>query len=61
MKSFKGLFEASYSGNLGFEEMIKFYKKASDKDVKELNKIIDDKDWEGYKRIIQKVLGVRLK
>ena len=53
--------EASYSGNIGFEEMTKFYKKASDEDINKMEKFLNNNDWEGFKKLIKKVLGVLLK
>lgn len=61
MESFKILFEAAYPGNLGFEEMMRFFQKASEKDVVKMQKIVKDENWEDYKKIIKKVLGVSLK
>lgn len=53
--------EASYSGNIGFEEMTKFYQKADKKDEDEMEKILKNDDWDGFKKLIKKVLGVLLK
>jgi len=53
--------EASYSGNIGFEEMTKFYKKASEEDINKMEKFLNNNDWEGFKKLIKKVLGVLLK
>lgn len=61
MESFKTLFEASYSGNLGFVEMMKFFQKASKKEQDEMKKIVDNEDWEGYKKLIFKVLKIKLR
>lgn len=53
--------EASYAGNLGFEEMVKFYDKASDDEVGKMEKYLKNDDWDGFKKLIKKVLGVLLK
>mgnify|MGYP001106719003 CR=1 FL=1 len=55
------LTEASYPGNIGAIEMIKFFQNASDNDIKSMQKIVDAKNWTSYKKLIKKVLGVDLK
>ena len=56
----KSLPEASYEGNMGFEEMMKFHRIATEKQVELLNKLIDqDKIKEAWK-LVQKVVGVKL-
>jgi hypothetical protein len=52
--------EESYPGNIGIMEIIAFYKKASNKEVKEMEKVAKKKDWEGFKKIIKDVTGVDL-
>jgi len=52
--------EASYMGNLGFEEMVRFYQIADEAQIKEMENLIKHADWEGFKRLIYKVIGVRL-
>ena len=62
MKSFSSfLKEASYSGNIGFEELYKFYQIASNNDITEMEKIIKNNNFEAFKNLIKKVLGVVLK
>jgi len=58
---FKKLTEASYAGNIGFEEMVKFYQKANPKDEEEMEKILNKNDWESFKKLIKRVLGVTLR
>lgn len=58
---FKKLNEAAYSGNIGFEELVKFYQKADDKQEEEMEKIISKEDWVAFKKLIKKVLGISLK
>ena len=53
--------EAAYAGNIGFEEMIKFYQKASDEDIKKMEAMIKKKSWNGVKKLFKLVLGVELK
>lgn len=53
--------EASYSGNIGFQEMVEFYKKASPMDIKYIEKLIKDNNWNGVKRLFKKILGINLK
>jgi len=53
--------EAAYPGNIGFEEMVKFYKLASKADLKLMGKAIDKNDWTTFKRLIDKVVGTKLK
>lgn len=59
-KKYLKLREASYAGNLGFQEMVKFYRKANSQQEADMERIIEKGDWEEYKKLIQKVLGVRL-
>lgn len=54
------VYEASYPGNLGIEEMVKFYKTASKAEIKEMEKAVEKKDWQKFKNIIKKVLEVEL-
>jgi len=53
--------EAVYKGNMGVMEMMKFYQVASDKEQKEMDKVVNKNDWEGFKLLIKKVLGIELK
>ena len=40
--------------------MVQFYQKASDSDIKKMEKIADRNDKKAFKKLIQKVLGVSL-
>jgi len=60
MKDFKNLIEMTYPGNIGFSEMVSFYQEATDSQIKEMETIIKKSDWNGFKRLIQKVLKVKL-
>lgn len=53
--------EAAYSGNIGFQEMIEFYQKASDEQIKKMEAMIKKKSWDGVKALFKLVLGVELK
>ena len=53
--------EAAYMGNLGFEEMVNFYQKADDKEIKKMESVIKKGDWNGFKNLIFDVLGKKLK
>jgi enolase len=59
--NYKDLDEAAYSGNIGFEEMVKFYQEADKTEIAKLEKLIKNDDWDGYKKLIQDVLNIRLK
>jgi hypothetical protein len=54
------LTEASYPGNMGIMEMIEFYKKASNKEVKQMEQAAKKKDWDAFRQIIKDVIGVEL-
>ena len=56
-----GLTEAAYPGNIGFVEMVEFYKVASNPEIKEMEKIIKKGDWNKFKELITKVTGRDLK
>ena len=56
-----GLDEAAYPGNIGFVEMVEFYKVASPSEIKEMEKIIKKGDWNKFKELITKVTGEKLK
>lgn len=53
--------ESSYSGNIGFEELAKFYKVANKEQKKEMDKILEKEDWNAFKDLIRKVVGTKLK
>ena len=53
--------DAAYLGNIGFEELISFYKKADETQIKKMEKIIKDGDWNKFRNMIYNVLGVKLK
>jgi enolase len=56
-----GLSEAAYPGNIGFEEMVEFYKVASKSEIAEMEKVIKKGDWNKFKELVTKVTGKDLK
>lgn len=58
---YKRVNEAAYDGNLGFEELVTFYKKADENEKNQMEKIIENDDWRGFKQLIYKVIGIKLK
>jgi len=55
------LSEVAYDGNMGFHEMYLFYGKASDSQVDKLEKLILDKKFREAWKLVQNVVGVKLK
>lgn len=53
--------ESAYEGNIGFTEMSQFYQKATHKQIEEMERIVRAEDWDGFKTMIRKVTGVKLK
>jgi len=60
LRAFITLKEASYAGNLGFEEMVKFYRAASDTEIDMMERVIKKNDWSSFKKLVEKVLGITL-
>ena len=56
----KKMNEAAYSGNLGFEELVKFHSKATPQQKKELNSHIKNKKHKEFRDLIHNVTGVKL-
>lgn len=52
--------EAAYQGNLGFQELAHFYQVADEKNIKKMERIIKKEDWNEFKKLIKKVIGVKL-
>lgn len=55
------LMEAAYAQNLGFEEMVRFMQAATDAQIALMEKVVEADDWEGFKKLVKKVIGVSLK
>jgi len=53
--------EAAYPGNIGFEEMSTFYQVASSSEIKQMEKVIKEGDWNKFRLLIKKVTGKELK
>lgn len=53
--------EASYKYNIGFQEMVQFYQKASPREIQKMESIIKKDNWIGFKKLIKQVLGIELK
>jgi len=54
------IFEASYKGNVGMVEMMQLYQIMSDKEIKNLERVIADEDWDTYKKIVKWYLDIDL-
>lgn len=57
----ESLHELAYRYNIGFMEMAKFYQEASPKEIKLMEKFAKSNNWEGFKKLIKKVIDVELK
>ena len=53
--------EASYDGNIGFEELAKFWKISTPTQKKKMNEALEKEDWEMFKELIRIVVGTKLK
>lgn len=53
--------EVAYPHNIGFSEMVKFYKVAKKMQKRKMEELIEKEDWEGFKELIRKTIGVKLK
>lgn len=54
--------EATYPGNIGFEEMAKFWKVAKKEDIKKMDKILSKSkpSFDEFKELIRNVVGTEL-
>lgn len=59
-KDFISIYEASYAGNIGIMELIKFKKSANDSQRKEFEDHIRNKRHKQAWDVVQKVTGVKL-
>ena len=48
--------EKAYAGNLGFEELMRFYQTATEKQTAELEKVLDREDWPAFKHLMHKAV-----
>jgi len=53
--------ESAYAGNIGFMEMVEFYRVASQEQLRKMEQIVKRGDWSQFKAIINDVLGIILK
>ena len=53
--------EASYDGNIGFEELAKFWKISTPTQKKKMNEVLEKEDWNAFKELIRIVVGTKLK
>ena len=53
--------EAAYPGNIGFDELVKFYKVASTPQQEEMKKVLKKGDWLAFKDLVGKVVNVKLR
>jgi len=55
--------EATYPGNIGFEEMVQFWRKAEKEDLKKMNKLLSKTkpNFNDFKELIRDVVGTELK
>jgi hypothetical protein len=60
IQAFKQMNEASYAGNIGIHELIKFHTKATQDQKKQLDSHIKNKDHEKFKALIKDVTGIKL-
>jgi len=61
MKTFRTFVnEASYEGNMGAMEVMKFYQSATDSQIEKLERFIARQDWSKAWQLVQKVTGVKL-
>lgn len=54
------LAELSYKGNVGFQEMVAFYRKATDDEIEKMEIIVQNNNWNGFRKLIKRVTGVNL-
>lgn len=52
--------EASYAGNLGFEEMMLFYRKATERQIAEMERLLDSELLDKVYALLRKVTGIDL-
>jgi len=61
MRIRKFLDEASYIGNLGFQEMVELYQKATADEIKKLEDVIKENNWKEFVKLVKKILGITLR
>jgi len=58
---FKRVQEAAYEGNLGFEEMLRFYKEARPDDIDEMERLLRAGKFKAAWDLLKRVTGVALR
>lgn len=53
--------DAVYAGNMGFEELIRFYQKADESLTDKMDSYVRAGNWNAIKKLIKQVLGIELK
>jgi HPt (histidine-containing phosphotransfer) domain-containing protein len=53
--------EVAYAGNLGFQEMVELYQKATKEEIEKVEKAIKNNDWKEFVKLVKKILGITLK
>lgn len=53
--------ELAYKGNIGFEEMVRFMDVADQSQIVKMELFIKNNDWQGFKKLIEKILGIKIK
>jgi enolase len=61
MRIRKFLDEASYIGNLGFQEMVELYQKATADEIKKIEDVIKENNWKEFVKLVKKILGITLR
>lgn len=56
----QALMESGYPGNIGFMEMVAFFKVATPTQKKEMQETIQAGNWNNFKDLIFRVLKIRL-
>lgn len=60
LRSRNCILEAVYQGNMGFEEMLTFYRKASDEDIRRMEKLLSKNKFALAWNLLKKVTGIKL-
>jgi len=50
----------TYSGNIGFQEMIQFSQKATADQQVKMDQVVRDENWVEYRKLIETVLNINL-
>jgi hypothetical protein len=58
MEIVKDLWDTACSDSVNFPEVIEFYQKATEVQKDEIGNFCRDNDWDGFKNLIKKVVGI---